>query len=429
MEFKILDPYAPLFHSDKTYYLISGGRASGKSTQAAAFFLIKLMGDEFFRGVISRYTQKSIKSSIYRDILDLAESWGIRQFIKIEGDEITNVRNDNMIITHSMKLQDGTMTAKGKGLARVTHLLIDEATELPSEEEFIKLNDSFRTKDTERKVLILFNPTTKRHWIHKRWYVDGAPNPKWDEDHKFIHTTYHVNEHNLDPKKIKEWERMKDLDPEYYKHHILGEWQDGIVGRIFDKFQIGLPEPNGEYDVKYGVDFGFAQDPATVIKVLKHRNKIYVEELVYETGLTNADLVERMIALGIPKSAEIIADSAEPKSIAEIRRAGYNIRAAYKGQDSIRSGINYIKEHEVYMHPNSKNLHDEVAQYSWKPGTDSPIDNYNHLLDAFRYALSLRKSGTYSFVKAKGQNQYDSDGDFKQWDETIKPVEPKRRMY
>jgi phage terminase large subunit len=117
MEFKILDPYAPLFHSDKTYYLISGGRASGKSTQAAAFFLIKLMGDEFFRGVISRYTQKSIKSSIYRDILDLAESWGIRQFIKIEGDEITNVRNDNMIITHSMKLQDGTMTAKGKGLA------------------------------------------------------------------------------------------------------------------------------------------------------------------------------------------------------------------------------------------------------------------------------------------------------------------------
>ena len=140
-EFKILDPFAPLFHSDKTYFLISGGRASGKSTQAAAYFVIKLMGEEFFRGVISRYTQKSIKSSIYRDILDLIESWGIGNYIKIDGDEITNRINGNMIITHAMKLQDGTMTAKGKGLARVTHLLIDEATELPSEEEFIKLND------------------------------------------------------------------------------------------------------------------------------------------------------------------------------------------------------------------------------------------------------------------------------------------------
>jgi PBSX family phage terminase large subunit len=202
-EFKILDPFAPLFHSDKTYFLISGGRASGKSTQAAAYFVIKLMGEEFFRGVISRYTQKSIKSSIYRDILDLIESWGIGNYIKIDGDEITNRINGNMIITHAMKLQDGTMTAKGKGLARVTHLLIDEATELPSEEEFIKLNDSFRTKGVDRKILILFNPTTKRHWIHARWYLDGRPNPKWFNDHEYIHTTYHGNIENLDPKKVK----------------------------------------------------------------------------------------------------------------------------------------------------------------------------------------------------------------------------------
>jgi phage terminase large subunit len=145
-EFKIVKAYAPLFHSDKTYYLISGGRGSSKSTTAAAYFLMKLFGDDYFRGVVSRYTQKSIKSSIYRDILDLAESWGVKHLIRIDGDEITCLRNDNMILTHSMKLADGTMTARGKGLAGVTHLLIDEATELPSEEEFIKLNDSFRTK-------------------------------------------------------------------------------------------------------------------------------------------------------------------------------------------------------------------------------------------------------------------------------------------
>jgi len=156
--FKFLPKYGPLFHSKKTYFLISGGRASGKSTNAAAYFLVMLMGDTFFRGVIARYTQKSIKSSIYRDIVDLIESWGIGKYIRIEGDEIINKYNGNMILTHAMKLQDGTQTAKGKGLAKVTHLLIDEAMELNSEEEFIKLNDSFRTKGVDRKVLILFNP-------------------------------------------------------------------------------------------------------------------------------------------------------------------------------------------------------------------------------------------------------------------------------
>jgi len=429
MEFKVPQAYSPLFHSDKTYFLISGGRGSAKSTTAAAYFLIKLFGDEYFRGVVSRYTQKSIKSSIYRDILDLAESWGIRQFIKIDGDEITCLRNDNMLITHAMKLQDGTQTAKGKGLAGVTHLLIDEATELPSEEEFIKLNDSFRTKGAERKVLIIFNPTTKRHWIHRRWYIDGVPNPKWHEDHEFIHTTYKDNEENLDPKKIVEWERMKDLDPEYYKHHIKGEWQDGIVGRIFTNWQVATPHLDGEYDTIYGLDFGFAGDPAALVEIKKHNNKIYLKELIYETGLTNQDIARKLQKFGITSRDTIIADSAEPKSIEELKRAGFNIKPAYKGPDSIQSGINNLKQYEVFMDPTSKNLHMEADLYCWKSGTDRPIDENNHLMDAIRYGLSKPKGGQYTFVKAKGLTPFDDDGDYRHWDETLPQAQPKRRMY
>lgn len=417
--FKILPAYGPLFHSDKTYYLISGGRGSGKSTQAAAYFLIKLMGDEYFRGVVSRYTQKSIKSSIYRDILDLAESWGIKHFLKIDGDEITNVRNENMIITHAMKLQDGTMQAKGKGLAGVTHLLIDEATELPSEEEFVKLNDSFRTKGAERKVFILFNPTSKRHWIHKRWYIDGQPNPKWKDDHVFIHTTYRDNINNLDPKKIVEWERMKDLDPEYYAHHIEGEWLDGIVGRIFQNWQIGIPDPEIPYETIYGLDFGFAGDPAALIEIKKYNNKLYIKELFYETDLTNQDIVDKLKMLGIKPTDTLIADSAEPKSIEEIRRLGYRPQKAYKGPDSIQAGINRIKQFEVYMHPESSNLHDEYNLYCWKQGTDKPIDAHNHLIDAFRYGLSKPQGGQYTFASKKS---YAVDQEGEKY-----PV--KRRMY
>ena len=405
-EFKILDPFAPLFHSDKTYFLISGGRASGKSTQAAAYFVIKLMGEEFFRGVISRYTQKSIKSSIYRDILDLIESWGIGNYIKIDGDEITNRINGNMIITHAMKLQDGTMTAKGKGLARVTHLLIDEATELPSEEEFIKLNDSFRTKGVDRKILILFNPTTKRHWIHARWYLDGRPNPKWFNDHEYIHTTYHGNIENLDPKKVIEWERMQLIDPEYYAHHVMGEWTEGIVGKIFDNWNIG-ESPEG-IDETWGLDFGFASDPVALIRTRKHNGKLYLKEYIYETNLTNEDIHQRMIRVGVPKTANIIADAAEPKSIEELRRRGWNVQACYKGPDSIQNGIDRIKQFEVYVDPSSKNLLDEYAQYCWKANTDKPIDDHNHAIDAIRYALSKEANAVYGFYR-KTANKFIPD--------------------
>lgn len=406
-EFKFLPKYGPLFHSKKTYFLISGGRASGKSTNAAAYFLVMLMGDTFFRGVIARYTQKSIKSSIYRDIVDLIEAWGIGKYIKIDGDEIINKFNGNMILTHAMKLQDGTQTAKGKGLAKVTHLLIDEAMELNSEEEFIKLNDSFRTKGVDRKVLILFNPGTKRHWIHKRWYIDGTPNPKWDIDHEFIHTTYHDNAENLDPKKIEEWERMKDMDIEYYKHHIMGEWQEGILGRIFNDWQVGIPEKDGEYDTVYGIDFGFASDPATLVEVKKKNNRIYLKELIYSPGLTNDDLIQKMRKLGITSRDQIVADSAEPKSIEDLKRAGFNVRPAYKGPDSIQAGINNLKQYEVYMHPDSSNLHNEAALYCWKPGTDKPIDEHNHAIDAVRYALSKPKQGVYAFANGRNRNNFE----------------------
>ena len=409
-EFKILEPYAPLFWSNKTYYLISGGRASGKSTQSAAYFLMKLMGDDFFRGVVSRYTQRSIKSSIYRDILDLAEQWGLKPFIKLDGDEIHNLKNGNMIITHAMRLADGSMSAKGKGLSKVTHLLIDEATELPSEEEFIKLNDSFRTPGVDRKILILFNPTSTRHWLHRRWYIDGKPNPKWFRDHEFIHTTYHINQHNLDPKKILEWEGMKLQDPEYYSHHILGEWNDGVQGRIFRDWQFNY-QPDPEAKVIYGVDFGFSSDPTTIIEVRKHGRHLWLKELLYETGLTNEDLSTIMQGLGISKTARIIADSAEPKSIETLRRLGWrNCQGAAKGPDSVRKGIDTVKSHQVWVDPESSNLIDEYNLYSWDKTGQRPEDQHNHCMDAIRYALSQEGGdSSYGFYSKKTQ-KFDEEG-------------------
>jgi phage terminase large subunit len=368
------------------------------------------MGDEFFRGVVARYTQKSIKSSIYRDILDLAEGWGLMPFIRLDGDEIINKKNGNMILTHAMRLADGSMSAKGKGLSKVTHLLIDEATELPSEEEFIKLNDSFRTPGVDRKILILFNPTSTRHWIHRRWFIDGRPNPKWSRDHEFIHTTYHVNRENLDPKKIQEWEDQKEQDPEYYSHHILGEWNDGVMGRIFRDWKFDY-QPDPEAKIIYGIDFGFSSDPTTIVEVRKHGRHLWLKELLYETGLTNDDLSNIMQTLGISKTARIIADSAEPKSIEQLRRLGWrNISGAAKGPDSVRKGIDTIKSHQVHVDPESVNLLDEYNLYSWDKTGQRPEDQNNHLIDAIRYALSQEGGNlTYGFYSKK-QQLYDEEG-------------------
>lgn len=394
-QFKFLDAYAPIFYQEKTYWIISGGRGSGKSTNIAAYFLLKLMGQDYFRGVIGRYTQKALTNSIYRDITDLIAQWNLEPHLEIKGDEILNKRNGNMILTHALKLAEGSMTAKGKGLARVTHLLLDEATELPSEEEYLKLIDSFRQKDADRKIFLLFNPTSKSHWIFKRFYLpDGRPNPKWEKNHGFLHTTYLDNLDNLDPTKIQEWEDLAEQDPAYFSHHILGHWRDVGEGQIFKHWHFDF-SPDPEAEVVYGMDWGFASDPTAVVKVHKRGKSLWVEEILYEKGLTNDDIAAALESRGIPKDASIYADSAEPKSILELQRLGWrNIRPATKGPDSIRAGIDKIRTYEVHVHPNSANLIEEYYQYAYRTGTDKPIDDWNHLMDSLRYAVAaLRADG------------------------------------
>ena len=388
-QFKFLPVYSPLFYSDKPYIIVSGGRASGKSTNMAAYLLLKLMGDEYARIVIARYTQKSISSSIYQDITDLIMAWGIRNYVRILGDRIENKQNGNLIITHSFKISDLTQQAKGKGISNPNYLFIDEAQEVDDEQEFIKLIDSFRKKGAKRKIILALNPTTKSHWIFKRWFLpDQTPNPKWVNTHDFIHTTYKDNEENLDPEKVAEWEKAKVEDPDYYNHHILGKWLDIGEGQVFKNWKFTY-EPDSEAEVLYGLDFGFSSDPSAMVKVSKRGKKLWVEEVIYERGLTNEDLLELMKRAGVPLEATIYADSAEPKSIETLRRLGYrNIRSSRKGPDSINAGIDRVNSYEVFCSPKSKNLIEEYYVYSYKTGTDKPIDSMNHLCDALRYALS-----------------------------------------
>ena len=408
-QFKFLEAYSPIFYQDKTYWIISGGRASGKTTNVAAYFVMKLMSPEYFRGVIARYTSRALTNSIYRDIVDLISDWNLSAYIEVKGDEIISKTTNNMIITHSMKLAEGTMTARGKGLAKVTHLLIDEATELPSEEEYLKLIDSFRHKGVERRIFLLFNPTSKNHWLFKRFYLpDGSPNPKWTSNHGYIHTTYKDNEFNLDQSKVKEWEESLYTDPEYYSHHILGHWRDIGEGAVFKNWTFDF-QYDESAEIVYGLDFGFASDPTALVRVRKRDKKIWIEELVYDRGLTMEDLSARLEALGLNKNVSIYADSADPRSIETLRRMGWtNVRPAQKGPDSIRSGIDKIHTYQVFANPTSANLIEEYYNYAYRTGTDKPIDSYNHLMDSLRYAVASLQDGPRYAVQGKPRSAFEA---------------------
>jgi len=395
--FRFLDAYAPLFYFPHRYFLISGGRAGGKTYNTVAYCIYKLFDPEYCRIVIARYTQRSIKSSIYRDIIDLIEKWGLTSFIRFEGEDIVNIQNGNRMMTHSFKMTDKSAIAKSKGIANPTILLIDEAQELPNEEAFIVLNDSFRNTQGHTQIILLFNPESKAHWIYKRWYLNSKPNPIWLDDHCFIHTTYKDNPY-IDPLKVREWERMRDIDPKYYSKHILGEWQEIAEGQIFDNWKAGW-DPDPEAKRIIAIDFGFSNDPTAVIDCRMRNTKLWVRELFYGTSMTNQDLAEILKSNGITRADTIIADSAEPKSIEELRRAGFTVRPAIKGPDSVRSGISKLLSKEVYVDPSSKNIWNEYENYRWMQGVNRPIDEYNHAMDAIRYALSGETSGQYVLMR------------------------------
>ncbi len=409
-KFEFLPAYSPLFHSDKNYFIISGSRASGKSTNAAAYLLVKLMSKEYCRAVVSRYTQKSITNSIYQDLVDLITQWRLGPYLEVKGDSIICKATQNSIITHSMKLADGTMSARSKGLARVNILLIDEATELPSEEEYVKLIDSFREKGVERKIILLFNPTHKNHWIFRRFYLpDGTPNPKWLHNHCFFHTTYKDNAHNLDPTKVREWEMAALTEPDYYEHHLLGRWKDIGAGQIFKTWNWSEYNPDPESEVIYGLDFGFV-DPTALIKIQKIGRTLWIQELIYESGLTPQDMSMRMDALGIPRTASVYADSSAPMAIEELQRLGWrNLRKANKGPDSIQTGISKIHSFRVFADPASKNLLDEYYNYAYREGTDKPIDAHNHACDALRYGVLALQDGPRYAAVGRRKPSYEFD--------------------
>lgn len=247
---------------------------------------------------------------------------------------------------------------------------------------------SFRTRGP--KLILDYNPSEVHHWI----YTEVIPR----DDCSFYKSTYKDNPH-LPPELVQEIERLRDTDPEYWR--IYGQGERATNRRAIYYAHKG-EKPAQAKLIGYGLDWGFSADPSAMVAVYKLENSLYIEELLYEKGMTNDQIAKRIQSMNVGKTP-IIADSAEPKSIAELRRYGLNVRGAEKGPDSVRNGIDLMRRNKLFYH--GENLEREFQGYRWKMDRNNeilnvPEDGNDHLLDAARYCclnlLMPKYTGKYA---------------------------------
>ena len=392
----INDAYLPYLESDKRTQIFFGGSSSGKSKfvvgQRVVYNLLK--GGRNY--LVCRQTKNSVRASVATEIARVIEEWGLSNLFKINktdgtvqclnGYQVQFAGLDDVEKLKSITFKKGALT----------DVIVEEATE--TEQNSIKQlmkRQRGKTRDALKKTItLLFNPILQNHWIYKEYFsqIGWAEGQRVHEDNSLLilKTTYKDNRF-LEQGDIDDLENETD---EYFKNvYTLGNW--GILGDvIFTNWRVEDLSSMGDQwtNRRAGLDFGFSSDPAAVIAAHydSTRKVVYVYRELYETGLTNDILAERVRDMVLDD--RIICDSAEPKSIQELRNHGVNSVGAMKGKDSVKFGIDWLKQQTIVVDKSCVNLQNELSQYHWKKdaGGNSlpvPVDKNNHLIDALRYAL------------------------------------------
>ena len=365
--------YKHLQKSDKRITIEQGGTRSGKTYNILMWIIFEYTYQHTDKVItICRKTFPSLRASVMRDFME------ILRIHDIYIEELHNKSNHEYHLNGNL-VEFISLDQPQKIRGRKRNLLfINEANELFFE-DWQQL--VFRT---DGKIILDYNPSDSFHWIYDKVI------PRDDSD--FYQTTYKDNKF-LDPVIIQEIERLRGTDEDYWRIYGLGE--RGMSRATIFQFQIA-EEAKGQV-VAYGLDFGFTNDPTALIKVYKDGDNLYLEEKLYHTNLTNQDISQKLTELGMTRYDEIWADSAEPKSIEELHRMGWNVKPTAKGADSIMAGIDILKRHKLHIVKGSPNLTKELQNYKWQEDKNGnllnrPIDAFNHLVDAMRYATFNRLS-------------------------------------
>lgn len=376
--------------SDKFICINRGGTRSTKTYSlldiAVMFLFLGEVGEHFpvyEQGVFSiiRKYSASLDSSALRDFEEILRHYDLYRHLKVNKTLKTYTFGDRVV-----KFMGADDPQKLRGVKH-TVAYFNEANEC-TPEDFRQV--AFRT---ECRMFIDFNPDDDMVWIN----TDLEQKRKLSEgDVDVIISTYQDNPF-LTPRQVREIERMRESDPEGWEVFGLGNYGK-IKGLIFDNWEVVGAVPEGATLLGKGLDFGFTNDPTACIAVYQQDGALYLDEEIYKHGMTNPEIAKLLMETG--HRCDVIADSAEPKSIEEIYRAGVNIYGALKGGDSISNSIDILKRYKVFMTARSTNLQSERRKYKWKEDKNGntlnqPVDYMNHAIDAVRY-FALNKLGDHT---------------------------------
>lgn len=394
--------YKTFWNFKGRYRVVKGSRASKKSKTAALFYIKKLMEYPEANLLVIRKTYRTLKDSCFTELKWAIKRLGVEQWwdVKESPLEITYRPTGQKIYFRGLD-DPLKVTSITVDVGYLCWMWIEEAYEIMSEADFDTLDESIRGEVPDglfKQITLTFNPWNERHWIKKRFF-DCEPDP----DILAMTTNYMCNEW-LDKADLKVFETMKKNNPRRFAVAGLGGWGivDGLVYENWIEEEFSLREIQNKYDLKsgFGLDFGYTNDPSAAFIgfVDVDNRKIYVWDEMYQKGLSNRKIFDNLSQMGYSKD-RFTGDSAEPKSIDELKGYGMRITGATKGKDSIINGIQWIQDCEIIIHPRCVNFLTEISNYTWgkdKLGNklNRPIDDFNHLMDAMRYGLEqyIRKN-------------------------------------
>ena len=389
----VINPvFQPIFIDEidtPRYYQLYGGRGSGKSF-VAAIAMVQLTYSKYQHKILYlRQTMASSDDSVVADIKMAMEVLGVAQDFREKGTTITNIRTGATIAFKGIR-SSGTATAKLKSLSGITTLVVEEAEEVESFEEFSKVDESIRVKGKPLKVILIYNPTSAlKSWIHKEWYTDGRPKVERYQDTEYMHSTFMDNEDNLNPSVVKRYKDLEQTNPTYFKNTILAEWTLETVGRLYAGWGM-YPELEEVGDTWYGIDFGYGgKDRTACIKITWIDDVYYVEEMFSEAKLSIRKTLSMMRKAEIPFNAKIYADSAMPLLIDELRRGGFRtVRKATKG--NVEAGIKKVQDKDIVIIGDDKS-HLYYAYMTFSRDKNGKLPHEPDELAAMRYGINSRR--------------------------------------
>lgn len=375
------DVYIPYFECDYRTLVIKGSAGSGKSVFIAQKLVYRAIKERNHKFLVLRKVGVTLRDSVFEEIKAACEMFGLSGLYK---PTVSPMQISIPILNTTFIFKGMDDKEKIKSIKGITGMWLEEATEF-EEGDYNQLDLRLRGQfPFYLQIILSLNPIDPDHWIKKRFFDN-------QELDSITLTTTYLDNLFLDEASIRKIENLKNVDYYYYQVYALGEW--GILqGKIFTNYKVEEFDESTFPAFKHGLDWGFSEDPLAYVKLYVDltRKKLYVCDELYLYRTTN-DQSGKQIKDKIGNDV-ITCDSAEPKSIQDYQYMGINAIGAKKGKGSIETGIRFIQSFEVIIHPRCVNTKKEFDKYKYKQDKNGnslrdPIDQFNHIIDAIRYAL------------------------------------------